>query len=183
MKMFVHRTPSEGNPQPFELNRIKDHARVDHEDEDIGFMVLGWTAASEIEHVAQIALLTQTIRVTVFQPCRDSFLSLPIGPAYQTEGVTVTLDGVPFTGFEFVPGNRPAINWGADYHDLFPTRLQVEYQAGFGPAVQYIPLDLQLAVADQAALIYDNRAGGDGKALTSSPHMARIAARYRGLRA
>lgn len=183
MKMFVHRTPSEGNPQPFDLSRIKDHARIDHDDEDIAFTILGWTAASEIEHVAQIALLHQTIRVTVFQPCRDGFLHLPIGPAFQAEGVTVTLDGVPFTGFEFVPGNRPAIRWSGDYHDLFPTRLQVEYQAGFGPALQYIPLDLQLAIADQAALIYDASGGGDGKSLTSSPHMARIAARYRGLRA
>ncbi|SIS93432.1 hypothetical protein SAMN05878426_1206 [Phaeovulum vinaykumarii] len=36
---------------------------------------------------------------------------------------------------------------------------------------------------DQAALHYDGRSPMDAKALSTSPHMARVGARYRGVQA
>lgn len=93
----------------------------------------------------------------------------------------MVIDGDAFSAFDFVGGNRPYIRWLASYHDLTPSRMTIEYQAGFGTAASDIPEDLAQALMDQAALHYDGRSPMDAKSLTTSPHMARIGARYRGV--
>ncbi|SEL66518.1 phage conserved hypothetical protein, phiE125 gp8 family [Roseivivax marinus] len=180
MKMLVHRTAG-GAALPFVLNDLKTHLRVLDDAEDDAIRNMGETAAAEIEQFAQIALLTQTIRVTVFDPERSSWLNLPIGPVSFDAVPTVTVDGELFTAFELVGGNRPCIRWLAGYHDLSPGRLTIEYQAGFGNAAADVPSDLAQALMDQAALHYDGRSPMDAKSLTTSPHMARVSARYRGV--
>ena len=184
MMMLVQRTPQYSvNATPVGLLSVKQHLRVDHDDEDLLITDMILAAMADIEDLAQIAVLTQTIRVTVFSPGYETALFLPIGPALQPEAVTVTLDGEPFTGFEMITGNRPLIRFLASYPDPSPSRLQIEYVAGFGMDAQSVPRDLQLAITDQVALMYDTAGQADAKALSQSPHMARVAARYRGLRA
>lgn len=180
MKMLIHRDQS-GPTLPFSVSDLKLHLRVDTDYEDIAIQNIGKTAAAEIEQFAQIALLTQTIRVTIFDPSQDCGLALPIGPAADEDVPTVTIDGEAFTAFDFVGGNRPYVRWRADYYDLTPTRITIEYQAGFGAAATDVPPDLAQALMDQAALHYDGRSPMDAKSLTTSPHMARVAARYRGV--
>ncbi|MCE8507826.1 hypothetical protein KBY28_05100 [Ruegeria pomeroyi] len=180
MKMLVHRTAG-GSALPFFLYDLKLHLRVPDDAEDTAVQNIGLTAAAEIEQFAQIALLTQTIRVTIFNPSREYGLSLPIGPVADEDVPTVTIDGEAFTAFDFVGGNRPYIRWLADYHDLTPSRMTIEYQAGFGAAAADVPHDLAQALMDQAALHYDGRSPMDAKSLTTSPHMARVGARYRGV--
>lgn len=181
MKMLVHRIPI-SEETPFELAELKVGLRVDHDDDNSVITQIGWTAAQEIEHFAQIALLTQTVRVTIFDPpSREMGLRLPIGPVQDDVTPTVTIDGEAFTGFDFAAGNRPYIRWLAPYCDLTPTRITIEYEAGFGAAASDIPKDLAQAILDQAALLFDNPSPVDSKALTTSPHMARIGARYRGV--
>lgn len=180
MKMLVHRTAG-GAALPFVLDDLKLHLRVPDDAEDTAIQNIGETAAAEIEQFAQIALLTQTIRVTIFNPSREYGLSLPIGPVADDDVPTVTIDGEAFTAFDFVGGNRPYIRWLADYHDLTPSRMTIEYQAGFGAAAADVPPDLAQALMDQAALHYDGRSPMDAKSLTTSPHMARVGARYRGV--
>ena len=182
-QMLVHRTPQAINASPVSLLSVKQRIRVDYDEDDQLIEGLILAAMADIEDLAQIAVLTQTIRVTVFSPGYETTLFLPIGPALQPEAVTVTLDGEPFTGFEMITGNRPSIRFFASYPDPAPSRLQVEYQAGFGTDAQSVPRDLQLAITDQVALMYDTAGQADAKALSTSPHMARVAARYRGLRA
>lgn len=182
MKMLVHRIPV-ASGLPVALEVVKDHVRIvgSHDDDSIAQMIE--TAAAEVEHFAQIALLSTTIRVTIFKPQANGYdLSLPIGPVADDATPTVTIDGDPFTAFDFVGGGRPYIRWLASYHDLHPERISVEYTAGW-PNASAIPSDLAQAVADQAALHYDGRSPMDAKSLTSSPHMARVGARYRGVRA
>ncbi|ARE38334.1 hypothetical protein RGUI_0193 [Rhodovulum sp. P5] len=183
MKTLIHRTPAAG--MPFVLSDLKWHLRVDHSDDDTAITNIGCTAAAELEDFAQIALLTQTIRVTVFAPeVSVGGFTLPIGPVIDSDTVTVSLDGADFTGFEFVPGKRrPYLRWLDSYYDAAPERLAIEYQAGFGADASAIPIDLAQAIMDQAALYYDGRSPMDRKALTTSPHMARIGARYRGVQA
>lgn len=183
MKMLVHRTPQNIGLAPVGLPSVKAHCRVDYTEDDQLIEGLILAAMADIEDAAQIAVLTQTIRVTIFAPGHNSTLFLPIGPALQSEGVTVTVDSEPFTGFEFVTGNRPLIKFGTLYPDPSPDRLQVEYVAGFGSDPQQVPQDIRLAITDQAALMYDARGQMDAKALAASPQLARVAARYRGLRA
>ncbi|MEM1430149.1 MAG: hypothetical protein AAGG09_11885 [Pseudomonadota bacterium] len=180
MKMLVHRTAG-GAALPFVLYGLKLHLRVPDDAEDTAIQNIGETAAAEIEQFAQIALLTQTIRVTIFNPSREYGLSLPIGPVADDDVPTVTIDGEAFTAFDFVGGNRPYIRWLADYHDLTASRMTIEYQAGFGAAAADVPPDLAQALMDQAALHYDGRSPMDAKSLTTSPHMARVGARYRGV--
>lgn len=182
MKMLVHRTPENVSAAPVGLLSVKSHCRVDYEEDDQLLEGLILSAMADIEDAAQIAVMTQTVRVTIFAPGHDGYLILPIGPALQPDSVTVTLDGEPFTGFEFVTGNRPMIRWLASYPDPSPDRLQVEYVAGFGSTPQHIPRDIQLAITDQAAVLYEARGQLDPKYLTTSGHLARVAARYRGVR-
>lgn len=180
MKMLVHRVQT-GSAEPFVLDEVKFHVRVPDDAEDAAITRIAWAAAHEIEQFAQIALLTQTIRVTIFNPAQEYGLSLPIGPVADDDLPTVTIDGEAFTAFDFVGGNRPYIRWLASYCDLTASRVIIEYQAGFGSAASDIPEDLAQALMDQAALHYDGRSPMDAKSLTTSPHMARIGARYRGL--
>lgn len=180
MKMLVHRTPG-GTDLAFVLNDLKAHLRVSDDAEDVAILTIGETAAAEIEQFAQIALLTQTIRVTIFNPPKDYGLNLPIGPVADGEVPTVTIDGEAFTAFDLVGGNRPYIRWLADFYDLTPSRMTIEYQAGFGATASDVPPDLAQALMDQAALHYDGRSPMDAKSLTTSPHMARVGARYRGV--
>ena len=180
MKMLVHRTEV-SVALPFVLDDLKLHLRAPDDAENAAIQNIGQTAAAEIEQFAQIALLTQTIRVTIFNPAREYGLSLPIGPVADEDVPTVTIDGEAFTAFDFVGGNRPYVRWLADYHDLTPSRLTIEYQAGFGETAADVPSDLAQALMDQAALHYDGRSPMDAKSLTTSPHMARVGARYRGV--
>lgn len=180
MKMLVHRLPSSA-ALPFVLADLKSHLRVDDDAEDDAVTNMGETAAAEIEHFAQIALLTQTIRVTVFNPAMDDGLSLPIGPFADESFPAVTIDSEAFTDFDFAGGTRPYIRWRAAYQGLTPSKAVIEYQAGFGTSASDIPPDLVQALMDQAALHYDGRSPMDAKSLTTSPHMARVGARYRGV--
>ena len=180
MKMLVHRI-TDSSAQSFVLDDLKAHIRVNDDVDDTAIVNMGHTAAAEIEQFAQIALLTQAIRVTIFDPTREGGLRLPIGPVADDDIPTVTIDGEAFTAFDFVGGNRPYIRWLAAWHDLTPSRITIEYEAGFGADASSIPHDLSQALMDQAALHYDGRSPMDAKSLTTSPHMARVGARYRGV--
>ncbi|MBL4917751.1 head-tail connector protein [Szabonella alba] len=182
MKMLVHRVSTVEAP-PFDLATIKTHMRISFDDHDDVINNIGHAAAAEIEHFAQVAFLTQIIRVTIFDPALTSGLRLPVGPVAEDATITVTIDGEAFTGFAFAGGNRPYINWKRPWFDLNPTRVNIEYQAGFGATHEAIPHDLAQALMDQAALHYDGRSPMSAKELTMSPHMARIGARYRGVSA
>ena len=183
MKMLVHRTQV-GTSPAFDLTSLKGYLRVDHDEEDAQIHAMGEAAARELEDFAQIALITQTIRVTIFNPTPgDTGLRLPIGPTPDDTPITVTIDGEPFTGFDFSGGNKPYIRWLATWYDLCPSRLNIEYNAGFGDSAADIPPDLAQALLDQATMFFSSRGPVDVKGHTTSPHMARIGARYRGVRA
>ncbi|MEO1107228.1 MAG: hypothetical protein AAFX90_04825 [Pseudomonadota bacterium] len=181
MKMLVRRTMGSAK-LPFYLDDLKLHLRVTDDVEDLAIQTIGQTAAAEIEQFAQIALLTQTIQVMIFDPLPDSGLRLPIGPVVDDAVPTVDIDGTDFNAFDFVGGNRPYIRWLGEYHNLSPSRMTIDYQAGFGDAAADIPRDLAQALMDQAALHYDGRSPlHKQKWMTESPHMVRISARYRGV--
>ncbi|KQI67600.1 hypothetical protein AN189_14915 [Loktanella sp. 3ANDIMAR09] len=181
MKILVHREPI-ATELPFNLDDLKAHIRVDGDEFNNELTNIGHAAAAELEQFAQIALLFQTIRVTIFDPPVQSGMSLPIGPAVQASTATVTADGVASTAFTIEAGQRPYLRWLTSFHDLpLPSRITVEYQAGFGSTADQVPRDLAQALLDQAALHFDGRSPMNARDLTMSPHMARIGARYRGV--
>ena len=161
---------------PFIQSTLAEHCRVTDPSMIEEASTHARAAASELQHYAQIALLDQTIRVALDAWPRSSWFNLPIAPLLDVLTATITVDGVPFSDFAVVAGLRPALR----LTDARPCGLIViEYQAGFGPAASDIPGDLALAIIDQAAAFFDARGAGDGKSNGMSPHMARIAARYR----
>lgn len=162
------------------LDDVKDHARISGDDDDMAIQRMANAAAREAEDFAQIALLSQAVRVTLEAWPRGHSFRLPISPLLDWESVTVTADGEPFEDFSTLTGHRPELRITA----ARPCgQIVIEYVAGYGERAEDIPEDLRLAVMDQAAAYYDARGPGDPRAQAQSPHFARIIGRYRGVRA
>jgi uncharacterized phiE125 gp8 family phage protein len=102
---------------------------------------------------------------------------LPVAPYVSGAPLAVTVAGLNVTGFTVVDGLRPALRLA----DLpVEGEIVITYQAGFGAALAAVPPDLRHAILDQAAVGFDLRGQSDPKFGTGlSPHMARVAARYR----
>ena len=105
----------------------------------------------------------------------DLIHALPIGPL--APDANVTADGAALVNG--VTGDRWPVLMLPDW---MHGPVRVTYEAGFGDTPGSVPDDLQLAIMEQAAFAYDNRGNVDVKpGLT--PAAARIAARYRRVRA
>ncbi|MGQ3487655.1 head-tail connector protein [Roseovarius pacificus] len=151
MKMLTHRSAISTAP-PVSLSMVKERTSVAFDGSDQELTDLIKTAAAEIEEFANIAFLTQTIRVMIFDPHRQSGPCLPIGPVAIDHVPTVTIDGEAFTAFKFTGGNWPSIRWQAGFYELAPSRIMIEYQAGFGSSHGDIPQDLVQTIIDQTEL-------------------------------
>ena len=162
---------------------LEHHLRIDAFDLPHA-LGLADAAAIEAELHGQLALLNQTVRVTLEGWPRYGRLRLPIAPLMTTDGLTVSAAGEPVTGLDIYTGLRPALALSADQAEaLAETETVVTYTAGFGATAAAVPADLRAAIMDQTAAMFDGRSPGDGKTLALSPHMARIVARSRGVRA
>ncbi len=166
---------------PFVLGEVKAHLRVTFDDDDDDIQAKARAAAAEFEQVAQMALLNQTIRVNILGGQIESVLRLPIGPVDQSATVSVTADGVVWTDYDLIAGHRPVLLFSDDLTGAWVERLVVEYTAGFGAAASDVPADIAEAVMDQTAIHFDGRSPMHRKDLSTSAHMMRIAARYRGV--
>ena len=173
--MIVERL-AQATVDPFDLHRLAQHCRVDGAEYHSELNSLGLAAALELEAYAQLALTDQPIRVTLDAWPSTAWLHLPIAPMVNALSVTVTNDGVAFADFATVAGLRPAIRLtGVRPGGL----IVVTYTAGFGADQRNVPADLVNAVMDQASALFDAKGEGDGKTNRMSPHMARVASRYR----
>ncbi|MBC9245152.1 hypothetical protein H4P12_00120 [Paracoccus sp. 11-3] len=162
------------------LAEAKSLARVMHDDEDADLYRMVNAAALEAEELAQIALLHQTVRVTLDGWPRGSSFALPIAPLLDWSTVQITADDTAFEDFSVITGQRPAIRATGPR----PCGVVViEYQAGFGADGTDLPADLRQAVLDQVVAYFDARGPGDPKAVALSPHFVRIVGRYRRVRA
>lgn len=161
---------------PFALSALKAHCRVDDGEFDGELIAQAQAAATELEAYAQLALIDQMVRVTLDAWPRPGTFGLPVAPVFDPLSVTITADGAAYADFAVITGLRPAVRiTGARPCGV----ILITYEAGFGPAQTDIPADIVNAIMDQAAAFFDQRGMGDGKTNGMSPHMARIAARYR----
>ncbi|MCA3488133.1 MAG: hypothetical protein IOD05_07930 [Rhodobacter sp.] len=161
---------------PFDIASLEDFARLTPD------MVpeaarLADAAARDLENYASVALLNQSIRVRLDEWPGTEWLALPVAPYVSGAPLAVTVAGLNVTGFTVVDGLRPALRLA----DLpVEGEIVITYQAGFGAALAAVPPDLRHAILDQAAVGFDLRGQSDPKFGTGlSPHMARVAARYR----
>lgn len=158
---------------PVTLADAKAHLRVLHDDEDMLIQRYILAAAREIEAYCEISLTRQTISLTVLPD--HGLVALPVGPL--APDAEVTVDGLPIIG-SVSAGRYPVAildNWTDG-------PVTMTYEAGFGDTSASVPDDLQLAIMEQAAFTYDNRADVEAKA-GLVPAAARICARYRRVRA
>lgn len=162
---------------PYMPGDVTDHLRIEDDQVTEGYRHMK-AAAQEAEAYGQLALLTQTIRVTfeVWPVPHGLTLPLPIAPVIDPGSVTMTADGAPFTGFTVITGLRPALVLTGDCPS---GRVVIEYDAGFGVDASAIPPAPAHAILDQASAFFDERGVGAGKSNGMSPHFARIVARYR----
>ena len=161
---------------PYSAAMVADHVRVLDVEGSNEASQHALAAAREAEHYGQLALLTQTIRVTLDVWPECDRLPLPIAPVLLANTVTMTVDAVAFTAFAVSTGLRPSIGLTA----ARPCGLIIiQYTAGFGDQASSIPADLAHAILDQAAAFYDERGNIMGKSNGMSTHMSRIVARYR----
>lgn len=162
-----------------DLDDAKRWARVDGDFEDGDFARMIDAVALEAESFAEIALLSQTVRILLPKWPRGH-VQLPIAPVLDPASVKIFVDTVQWTDFHLGIGPRPLLSiCGSPPAGV----IVIEYQAGFGSTPDAIPADLAQALLDQVAVYYDARGSGDGKRITLSPHFTRILSRYRGVRA
>lgn len=89
---------------------LKTHIRIDHDDEDMSLQRMAMSAAREAENIAQIALLSQSVRVTLeVWPDDRPTLRLPIGPIVEPATVSMAANGEAYESFTVSTGLRPAI--------------------------------------------------------------------------
>ncbi|MFC3169861.1 phage head-tail connector protein [Paracoccus fontiphilus] len=158
---------------PFDLDEVKHHARVDGDHDDMALARMARAAAREIEAHCELALLRQLITVTV--QAEGEAIPLPCGPAVSNAAVTV--DGLALVN-GLTGGRYPVLHLPDDMRGA----VVVTYEAGFGDDAASIPDDLQLAIMDQATRSYDLR-GSEDAAQGLSLAASRIAARHRRVRA
>ncbi len=171
--MAVTRTPIAATPA-FDLDALKLHARVPANDDDDSLYLMGDAAVLEIEAYCDIALLRQEIGFVFETTSSLEAVELPIGPL--APDAEFTINGTPATPVH-TSGRYPTLT----LPDGLTGEVIITYKAGFGYTATSIPADLQLAILDQAARLFDMRGAADGKQ-GLSPAAARICARYRRVR-
>lgn len=160
--------------EPFFATDVIEHCRAQG-DLEREALTLATAAAAELEARFNIALLTQTVRETRDHWPAGGTWFLSVVPVLNGDQVTVTLDGVPWTGWHFRGGIRPALILT---HRPPVGELVVTYEAGWATTAQ-VPADLRHAISDQAAVLLDGGGATDRRTVTFSPAMARAAARLR----
>lgn len=130
---------------------------------------LAMTAAREIEAYCDIALTRQTI--SLFVETDGNPVHLPVGPL--APDARVTVNGTEITT-GITGGRYPVLT----LPEGITGSVAITYEAGFADTSASVPDDLQLAVMDQAAMLFDYRALGDERKHNGlSPAAARICAR------
>ena len=179
--MSVQPIPAPGNDDWSDTAQAREWTRVnfDEDEENIEFARMAEAVAIEAEAYAEIALLTQTIRILLPSWPRGQ-LRLPVIPILNLDSVSVTINAQPWADILIGSGSRPLLMICGNPP---PGVVVIEYQAGFGPKVADIPADIRQAMIDQVALLYDARGAVEAKDITLPPQFIRVLGRYRGVRA
>ena len=168
---------------PVTVAEAMNHARVDYQGEAAAIEGMITAATAELERLAEIAVLPQTIRVIFEGLASDGWQRLPIGPVIGEPLFELTADGLPVDG-ELLGGIRPQFRPLAPASELRHARVFLDYQAGWASP----PADVRQAIPDQVAVSYSYRAAtahNSHRASTGLGAMAyamqRAIGRYRGV--
>lgn len=169
---------------PVASANLAEYARVTDADGMAELERLARAAAAEIEHYADLALLSQTITATT-DLWPGQIIALPIGPVLPDASLTVAVveqDGTETNiadGWWVEAGRYPRLHFTGG---IPGAPLRITYCAGYGSTADVVPHDLRIAIIDEATRTFDMRAD-DKQARGLSPAASRILARHRRVRA
>ena len=190
MRMTIERLTRP--PLDLDLAATRNHLRIDGDYDDASLIEMTEAAAHELQEAAELALITQMIRVTVEGWPDSDRLRLPIGPVLGDDPTFQVMAEGELIDAELIGGMRPVLVLGETVTEyLRHARFVIEYEAGFGATPEALPPDIRHAIRDQAGVFYDYRAANAHEAKT--PHargtsglsyaMQRAIGRYRGVAA
>lgn len=173
--------------EPVSLADAKSFLRIEHDDEDTFIGELIEASRSYFEMKTQLALLSQTWRLTFDQiptkPSKDDWwdgwregaiaslteprraIELPTAPLISvTQFLAYAEDdsSVEFTDFYPDTNSRPG-RIALRNNGIWPTatrgvaNYQIDYVAGFGAAASNVPVDIRVALKQIIAHWYENR--------------------------
>lgn len=159
-------TPAPATVSAFELNDMKRHLRVDHDDDDLLIMGLSNAAVAAVEAHTQ-RLLSQrevVLQLSALPPAKCP-IELPGGTVASVDSVTV--NGTAFTGCIAV-GSSPALlippsDWPSV--DLGGYPVTITYTAGYSS----VPADLVVAVKMICGSLYEHRQNSASGSISAVP--------------
>lgn len=154
--------------EPVDLAEAKDQLRVRHAAEDTLIGLLVRAARSYVETALSRALITQTIRLELPAFPRDHVISLPRPPLlsltdikYRDAGNTLlTLDPATYVVAPDTVWPKLALAPGTSAWPVtcrHPAAVQINYQAGYGPAATDVPDPIRHAIRLLIEHYYANR--------------------------
>lgn len=152
---------------PVSLEAVKAFLRIgDARDDDLISNLLQ-SARERLEHVAGLALVTQTLRVTWRSwpaAIQGRGARLPIGPARQLDGVRLVDAEARATDysdhFQLACGRICLRPWSRLPRVPTGGQIEIDLQAGFGSASQ-VPEDLREALLHLIGAVYSAHARGN----------------------
>jgi uncharacterized phiE125 gp8 family phage protein len=154
---------------PITVAAFKEHARIDHADEDdrIEAYIKAATALVDGPHGIGVAMVTQTWRLTLDGfPCQN--FAMPLGPVrsissityVDTAGTTQTLAAEAYTLLTDADPEILSPVYGTTWPACraVPGAFKITFSAGFGDPAD-VPADLRQAVYMMAAHWYHDREG------------------------
>lgn len=186
--MIIDITPP--NTEPITLDTTKLFLRIDHDDEDSLIADFIQSARMQVEKLCQKTLIARSQSVTLSPPF-DYILSLNIAPVTAVNAVAlnladgttqalslnnlwINLRGSPAT-IALKGMGVPAWHSRSDIH-----AVTIEVMAGYGEAIDDIPMPLRQAMLLLVGQAYEHRAG---QTLPSIPMMVdALIMPYRGLK-
>jgi len=178
---------------PLSLEEVKDHLRVDCDDEDALLLAYLRGEATHVEEVANRSLVTQTVDLYLDRFPASGCIDLPRSPVQSVTGVNYTIQGATGVHGSTVSAatytldtastpNRVVLkanqSWpSATLETDRPVR--VRFVAGYGDAGSDIPETIRVAILLRVADRYEHRENeSDGK-LYATRAAERLLAPYR----
>lgn len=159
----------------FPWSEVEQHLRIISDEVAEALRLLD-AAGAELEKYAGLALIDQTVRVSLDGWTDFEWFPLPVAPLRPGAAIAVTINGAAAMPTSVAYGLRPAIRF-TDAAAV--AAIEIFYTAGFGAGINDVPPDIRAALLDQTLAWFDGRGSTDRKIYGMSAHMARVAARYR----
>lgn len=152
--------------EPVTLAEAKAHLRVDHEHEDILIASLILTSRLHVEAALDLALITQSWRMTIDAWPETRRIELPLAPLQAVTAIRVRpADGAPYllpaSSYLVDVTSRPArIVWNGAIlprPGVVVGGIEIEVTAGFGASTDAVPAPLRHAILMLVAHWYEHR--------------------------